>query len=104
MFKMRICSLALLALATLVVAEDVLITWNLTFQDAVQVDSLLPVKKLILINNSWPPPVTTVNVNDMIYLTVINSLAPENTTTLHAHGFLQQMNNLYDGPEGITQW
>ena len=51
-----------------------------------------------------PPPTTIVNKGDVIQLTVVNNLDVDTSITLHAHGFLQMNNNLYDGPEGVTQW
>lgn len=59
---------------------------------------------MILINGGFPAPLIEANWGDTIQVTVHNNITgPEEGTTLHWHGFLQQGTPWEDGVPAITQ-
>src|SRR5690349_19313893 len=99
---MRLQLFLLLVAVSLAAAENVYKLWTLTWLDDVTIDpATFNGKRMIAVNGTWPPPTITLNVNDTLYLNVVNNLGSGYVTTLHAHGFLQMNNNPYDGPEGV---
>ncbi|CAK7201616.1 hypothetical protein SEUCBS139899_004324 [Sporothrix eucalyptigena] len=61
-------------------------------------------KSMILINGGFPAPLIEANWGDTIQVTVHNNITgPEEGTTLHWHGFLQQGTPWEDGVPAVTQ-
>lgn len=59
---------------------------------------------MLLINGGFPGPVIEANWGDTIQVTVHNNITgPEEGTTLHWHGFLQQGTPWEDGVPAISQ-
>ncbi|ERS96976.1 hypothetical protein HMPREF1624_06303 [Sporothrix schenckii ATCC 58251] len=61
-------------------------------------------KSMILINGGFPGPLIEANWGDTIQVTVHNNITgPEEGTTLHWHGFLQQGTPWEDGVPAVSQ-
>ncbi|RMZ81035.1 hypothetical protein DV738_g2460, partial [Chaetothyriales sp. CBS 135597] len=61
-------------------------------------------RSVILVNDAFPGPTIEANWGDTIEVTVTNSITgPEEGTSLHWHGLLQQGTGYEDGVPGITQ-
>ncbi|KAG0313039.1 hypothetical protein BGZ99_009132 [Dissophora globulifera] len=93
-------SLAVLALAaTAAQAAVVTYNWNITYVTA-NPDGLFE-RRVVGVNNQFPPPAIDLTLGDTLVINVINSL--EEPTSLHSHGLFQIGNNQYDGPAMVTQ-
>ncbi|KAJ2718514.1 ferroxidase fet3 [Coemansia sp. Benny D115] len=85
--------------ATLAYSARVDIHWNVTY---VEVDrDGLGVRKAIGVNGQLPIPPVYATVGDTLFLQVHNSL--DKTTSIHAHGILQNNTNFMDGAAMVTQ-
>lgn len=81
-------------------AREVNIYWNITYATA-NPDGLFE-RRVIGVNNTWPPPPITVQAGDVIQMHAYNGLG-DMPTTLHFHGMFFNQTNFYDGAMGITQ-
>ncbi|KAF8551775.1 Fet3 protein [Imleria badia] len=91
---------SLLALATCCVAGVQELWWNVTYVQNADPDGLFP-RRVIGVNNTWPPPPISVNTTDSLLLHVTNSLdAP---TTLHHHGMFFNSTSWMDGAASVSQ-
>ncbi|EGW31943.1 uncharacterized protein SPAPADRAFT_66625 [Spathaspora passalidarum NRRL Y-27907] len=90
----------LLSLITTVVAKTHTFHWNVSWVMA-NPDGLHE-RRMVGINNVWPPPTIRVNANDRVVLHLTNSLGEFNTS-LHFHGLFVKGFNAHDGPEMVTQ-
>ncbi|KAI9460784.1 Fet3 ferroxidase [Boletus coccyginus] len=92
--------LALLALATPTLAAVQEVWWNVTYVQDADPDGLFA-RRVIGINNTWPPPPLSVNTSDSLLVHVTNSLdAP---TSLHHHGMFFNATSWMDGAVLVTQ-
>ncbi|TYJ55000.1 hypothetical protein B9479_004311 [Cryptococcus floricola] len=74
--------------------------WNVTYSQANPAG--LEERRVIGINNTWPPPPLTVTSGDVIKLHLTNGLGDVGTA-LHTHGFMFNGTNWFDGATGINQ-
>ncbi|KAJ2775380.1 ferroxidase fet3 [Coemansia nantahalensis] len=88
-----------LALLPCVLAARVELNWDITYVDA-NPDGQGG-RRMIGVNNKWPPPAIHVNLNDTLVINAHNSL--DEATSLHMHGFYQNGTNYYDGAVGVTE-
>ncbi|KAJ2775082.1 ferroxidase fet3 [Coemansia nantahalensis] len=88
-----------LALLPCVLAKRVELDWDITYVDA-NPDGQGG-RRMIGVNNKWPPPAIHVNLDDTLVINAHNSL--DEATSLHMHGFFQNGTNYYDGAVGVTE-
>ncbi|KAF1805378.1 Cupredoxin [Mucor lusitanicus] len=96
------CALAAAAALSLssVVAERVVYDWHLGYKH-VNPDGLHQ-RRVISINDQWPPAPVKLNINDTLVIHVHNKL--NEPTVIHAHGINQNnRTNIYDGAGMVTQ-
>ncbi|KAF8490612.1 laccase [Gautieria morchelliformis] len=75
------------------------IWWNITYTTA-NPDGLFP-RRVIGVNNTWPPPPIEISSNDTLRLHAINGIdAP---ASLHHHGMFFNKTSWADGAVGTTQ-
>lgn len=79
------------------------LSWIVTRGKPTNVPTVYKDKDFIMVNGKWPIPEVRIKKGDVLQLEVNNQNVVEGVT-LHAHGFRQQNNNQYDGPEGVTEW
>ncbi|KAG9311709.1 Fet3 protein [Chiua virens] len=90
----------LLALPTTTWAGVQELWWNVTYVQDANPDGLFA-RRVIGINNTWPPPPLSVNTSDSLLLHLTNSLdAP---TTLHHHGMFFNSTSWMDGAVQLSQ-
>ncbi|KAF8940365.1 Cupredoxin [Dissophora ornata] len=93
-------SLALLALvATAAQAAVVTYNWNITYVNA-NPDGLFE-RRVVGVNNQFPPPAINVTLGDTLVINVINQI--DEAASLHCHGLFQTGNGQFDGPSMVTQ-
>ncbi|KAI7904666.1 Cupredoxin [Cokeromyces recurvatus] len=81
-------------------AKRVEYEWNLVYKN-INPDGLNE-RRIISINDQWPPEPILLNVNDTLVLSVYNKL--NEPTSIHAHGLFQNNGtNIYDGAGMVTQ-
>ncbi|KAI9505375.1 Cupredoxin, partial [Coemansia spiralis] len=80
-------------------AKRVALDWDITYVQA-NPDGLNE-RRVIGVNNKWPPPVVHVDLNDTLVINAHNKL--DQPTSLHIHGFFQNGTNYYDGVPGHTE-
>ncbi|KAJ2527817.1 ferroxidase fet3, partial [Coemansia sp. RSA 1933] len=80
-------------------AKRVELDWDITYIN-INPDELGE-RRVIGINNKWPPPAIHVDLGDTLVIKANNKL--DVGTTLHAHGFHQNGTNYYDGVPGHTE-
>ncbi|KAF9530009.1 ferroxidase [Crepidotus variabilis] len=76
------------------------IWWNITYVQNANPDGLFE-RRVIGVNNTWPPPPIDISTNDSLVVHVKNSL--DQPTTLHHHGMFFNSSSWMDGAEGISQ-
>ncbi|CDH49287.1 fet3 protein [Lichtheimia corymbifera JMRC:FSU:9682] len=96
---MRLGGALLLLAAGVAHAARVEYWWNITYTTA-NPDGLFE-RRVIGVNNTWPPPVLEVNENDTLVIHTHNGL--DEPTALHAHGMFQNGTGWMDGPSMVTQ-
>ena len=74
--------------------------WTITWTNS-NPDGLHP-RRVMGVNNIWPPPQLSVTVGDRLIITVTNGLGDQDTS-LHFHGLFQNGTNHMDGPVQVTQ-
>ena len=74
--------------------------WNITYTTA-NPDGLLP-RRVVGVNNTWPPPSIEVSSNDTLRVHAINGI--DVPTSLHHHGMVFNKTGWADGAVGVTQW
>ncbi|KAF8121904.1 Fet3 protein [Boletus edulis] len=89
--------LSLAALSRAGVQEE---WWNITYVQNVNPDGLFP-RRVIGVNNTWPPPPLDVNTTDSLVLHVTNSL--DVPTTVHHHGMFFNSTSWMDGAAFVSQ-
>ncbi|KAL7325774.1 ferroxidase fet3 [Mucor circinelloides] len=83
-----------------VLAERVVYDWRLEYKN-VNPDGLHE-RRVISINDQWPPAPVKLNINDTLVIHVHNKL--NEPTVIHAHGINQNnRTNIYDGAGMVTQ-
>lgn len=92
--------LPLLALAGATLAKTVTYNFNVTWTEA-NPDGMYT-RRVMGINNVWPPPTIEVDVGDRLIIDVFNGLGDQQTS-LHFHGLYQNGTSYMDGPPGVTQ-
>ncbi|ORY31018.1 Cupredoxin [Naematelia encephala] len=76
--------------------------WNITYAQANPAG--LKERRVIGVNNTWPPPPITLTQGDLLRLHVTNGLGdPDIGTAIHVHGMFFNGTSYYDGAVGITQ-
>jgi iron transport multicopper oxidase len=93
------CIIALLAAASLALANTVTYNWDITWVSRAP-DGFS--RQVIGINGQWPCPPIEATVGDTVVVNVNNKLETQ-TTSLHFHGINQKNTNIMDGPSGVTQ-
>ncbi|WVQ76952.1 hypothetical protein IAR50_006631 [Cryptococcus sp. DSM 104548] len=91
---------ALSLAATTAQAATVEHWWNVTYTTANP--AMLEERRVIGINNTWPPPPLTVTSGDIIKLHLTNGLGDVGTA-LHTHGLMFNGSNWFDGATGVNQ-
>ncbi|EIW77038.1 Fet3 ferroxidase [Coniophora puteana RWD-64-598 SS2] len=89
-----------LALASPVIAGVQDVWWNITYVEDVNPDGLYP-RRVIGVNNTWPPTPLNVQETDSLVLHVLNSL--DVPTTVHHHGQYFNSTSWFDGALGVGQ-
>lgn len=74
--------------------------WNITYVNANP--NGLAERRVIGVNNTWPPPPIFVHQHDQLYVHATNGLGDVGTA-LHSHGNFFNGSNYYDGAVGTTQ-
>ncbi|KAF8128210.1 Fet3 ferroxidase [Boletus edulis] len=74
--------------------------WNVTYVQNANPDGLFP-RRVIGVNNTWPPPPISVNTTDSLLLHVTNSL--DVPTSLHHHGMFFNSTSWMDGAAFVSQ-
>ncbi|KAF8816070.1 ferroxidase [Phlegmacium glaucopus] len=97
---MRTSLIPLVALASPALAGVREIWWNVTYVQDANPDGLFP-RRVIGVNNTWPPPPIDVNTTDSLVLHVTNSL--DQVTAIHHHGMFFNSTSWMDGAQGITE-
>ncbi|KAG8216479.1 Fet3 protein [Butyriboletus roseoflavus] len=90
----------LLALSTFALAGVQELWWNVTYVHDADPDGLFA-RRVIGVNDSWPPPPLSVNTSDSLLLHVTNSL--DLPTTLHHHGMFFNSTSWMDGAIKVSQ-
>ncbi|KAH0834847.1 Fet3 protein [Lanmaoa asiatica] len=90
----------LLPCATIALAGVQELWWNVTYVQDADPDGLFA-RRVIGVNNSWPPPPLSVNTSDSLLLHVTNSL--DVPTTLHHHGMFFNSTSWMDGAGQVSQ-
>ncbi|KAI8816604.1 Cupredoxin [Fimicolochytrium jonesii] len=96
----------LLAAATLALASltptlaAATYNFDINYLNDVNPDGLYP-RRVITVNNKWPPPLVLAKVNETLSINVKNSLPVP--TSLHSHGLFFNKTNWLDGAPGVTQ-
>ncbi|TPX62642.1 hypothetical protein PhCBS80983_g00268 [Powellomyces hirtus] len=92
----------LAAVASTAVVSAAVAPYNLdiTYVDNVNADGVSS-RRVIGVNNKWPPPLVVADYNETITVNVKNSL--DVPTSMHSHGLFFKGENYLDGPSGITQ-
>ncbi|KAF9033926.1 ferroxidase [Hymenopellis radicata] len=93
-------SLLVLALFSPVLAGVHEVWWNITYVDDVNPDGLFD-RRVIGVNNTWPPPPIEVSTNDSLRVHATNSL--DALTTLHHHGMFFNSTSWMDGADGVSE-
>ncbi|WVQ69566.1 uncharacterized protein L199_007786 [Kwoniella botswanensis] len=76
--------------------------WNITYAQA-NPDGLQE-RRVIGVNNSWPPPMLTATQGDVLIIHATNGLGDDSVgTSLHTHGLFFNGTNWADGAVGTTQ-
>ncbi|KAJ7578602.1 Fet3 protein [Mycena floridula] len=76
------------------------IWWDLTYVQNANPDGLAE-RRVIGVNNTWPPPPVDINSTDSLLVHVTNSLdAP---STLHHHGMFFNSTSWMDGAQGVSE-
>jgi iron transport multicopper oxidase len=91
---------ALLLLAAPALAGVHEVWWNITYVENANPDGLFP-RRVIGVNNTWPPPPHDVQSTDSLVVHAFNSL--DQPTTLHHHGMFLNSTSWMDGAAGVTQ-
>ncbi|THU99994.1 ferroxidase [Dendrothele bispora CBS 962.96] len=74
--------------------------WNLTYVENANPDGLFE-RRVIGVNNSWPPPPIYVETTDLLVLHVTNHL--DVPSTLHHHGLFFNGTPWMDGAQGLSE-
>ncbi|KAK7434374.1 ferroxidase fet3 [Stygiomarasmius scandens] len=74
--------------------------WNVTYVENASPDGLFE-RRVIGVNNTWPPPPMDVNTTDSLLVHVTNSL--DIPTTLHHHGMFFNSTSWMDGAQGVSE-
>ncbi|KAJ4490893.1 Fet3 protein [Lentinula aciculospora] len=74
--------------------------WNITFVENVNPDGLAD-RRVIGVNNTWPPPPIDVNSTDSLVVHMTNSL--DAATSLHHHGMFFNQTSFMDGAVGVSE-
>ncbi|KIM42143.1 multicopper oxidase [Hebeloma cylindrosporum] len=90
----------LAALASPALAGVHEIWWNITYVENASPDGLFE-RRVVGVNNTWPPPPIELNTTDSLLVHVTNSL--DLPTTLHHHGMYFNSSSWMDGAQGITE-
>ncbi|KAF4616730.1 hypothetical protein D9613_008665 [Agrocybe pediades] len=76
------------------------IWWNITYVQDASPDGLFQ-RRVIGVNNTWPPPPVEVNTTDSLLVHVTNSI--DVPTTLHHHGMFFNSTSWMDGAMGVSE-
>ncbi|PPQ74774.1 hypothetical protein CVT24_003198 [Panaeolus cyanescens] len=76
------------------------IWWNITYVQNASPDGLFE-RRVIGVNNTWPPPPMDVQTTDSLVVHVLNSL--DQPTTLHHHGMFFNSTSWMDGAQGVSE-
>ncbi|KAE9398315.1 ferroxidase [Gymnopus androsaceus JB14] len=74
--------------------------WNITYVENANPDGLAD-RRVIGVNNTWPPPPLDVNTTDSLLIHMTNSL--DVATSLHHHGMFFNNMSFMDGPVGVSE-
>ncbi|KAF8632864.1 hypothetical protein AX17_004712 [Amanita inopinata Kibby_2008] len=74
--------------------------WNITYVQDANPDGLFA-RRVIGVNNTWPPPPIDVQSTDKLIVHALNSLTEP--TTLHHHGMYFNSTSWMDGAMGVSQ-
>lgn len=94
------CIFAFLFLVTSAFAGVHEVWWNITYVENANPDGLFP-RRVVGVNNTWPPPPLDVKSTDKLIVHAFNSLSEP--TTLHHHGMFLNSTSWMDGAVGVTQ-
>ncbi|CCH43376.1 Iron transport multicopper oxidase FET3 [Wickerhamomyces ciferrii] len=75
--------------------------WYLKYKEIKPDPNTSKTRRIISINDQWPPPNLNLNKGDTLRIQVHNEL--DEDTSLHFHGIFQNGTNEMDGPSMITQ-
>ncbi|KAJ3506458.1 hypothetical protein NLJ89_g6860 [Agrocybe chaxingu] len=98
--SLPITSILLASVVSPVLAGVKELWWNITYVENANPDGLFE-RRVIGVNNTWPPPPVDVNQTDSLVVHVTNSL--EQATTLHHHGMFFNRTSWMDGAQGVTE-
>ncbi|KAH9478002.1 Iron multicopper oxidase fer1 [Psilocybe cubensis] len=90
--------LALWALPVIAGVQE--IWWNITYIQNANPDGLFE-RRVIGVNNTWPPPPISVSTDDSLLVHVTNSI--DQPTTLHHHGMFFNSTSWMDGAQGVSE-
>ncbi|KAG7097625.1 hypothetical protein E1B28_004958 [Marasmius oreades] len=74
--------------------------WNLTYVHGVNPDGLAE-RRVIGVNNTWPPPPIDIQTSDSLVIHALNSL--DQPTSLHHHGIVSNSMPWMDGTLGVSE-
>ncbi|KAF9260542.1 Fet3 protein [Marasmius fiardii PR-910] len=74
--------------------------WNITYVDGINPDGLAQ-RRVIGVNNTWPPPPIDVQTSDLLVIHALNSL--DQPTSLHHHGVSFNSSPWMDGTLGLSE-
>ncbi|CAD6565171.1 MAG: ferroxidase fet3 [Cyphobasidiales sp. Tagirdzhanova-0007] len=83
-----------------VAATTVEVWYNITYAYA-NPDGLHE-RRVIGLNNTWPPPPIEINYGDKLVVHAFNGLG-DNNTSIHHHGIFFNSSSFYDGAVGVSQ-
>ncbi|KAF8156788.1 ferroxidase [Crassisporium funariophilum] len=88
------------AFASPVLAGVQEIWWNITYVQDANPDGLFA-RRVIGVNNTWPPPPIDISTEDSLVVHVTNSL--DQPSTLHHHGMFFNSTSWMDGAQGVSE-